>query len=77
MDPTFLATMRALELRRRRDRWNRLQNELTLARESLDSPEDRKAHADAILLLQENVLSLEKEFSPSYWKRLWRALLNK
>ena len=77
MDPNILAAMRAQELMRRKDRWNRLQNELKLAEESLDAPEDIAAHAEAIRLLRENVLQLERETSPGYWKRLWHALLNK
>lgn len=67
-------TFRVTELQRREWRRKRLINEMALAEEHL-SPEDLEADRHAKAYLQEMQLQHEKEIKPSYWKRLFRALL--
>ena len=79
--------MRAGELTRRDERRKRLQQELAslklrfrneglLLNEELTS-EDVAAHAEATARMREQQLRFEKETRPSYWRRLWAAILGR
>lgn len=70
------ATFRAQELLRRKDRQQRLINELRLLEEKL-TPEEQAIHNKVITSFQEAHIAFEKETTPSYWKRLWAAIRNK
>lgn len=64
---------RSQEEQRRVARWKRLENELKLSMEKLD-PVEQAHHKEAIRRFRESRLRLEKELSPGYWQRLWRAI---
>lgn len=86
--PDELATMfRKSELQRRELRrialdremkslLKRMDNEGMLLHEML-TPEEQKIHKLANKEIIEQQLAFEREASPGYWQRLWRALLNK
>ena len=78
MTPEQVAVMfRKNELERRAARQKALlANEARLASEPL-TEFDKKVHAIAIGELKQQREDFEKEIIPSYWRRLWRALLNK
>lgn len=64
------------ELERREARRKRLVNEVKLMSESL-SPEEKSHHERAVKEMQYHALLLKKDITPSYWKRLWHALLGR
>jgi hypothetical protein len=76
MQDEIASAFRAQELQRRAGRKQRLMNELALDNEQL-TEQDRAADLEAKRRLKESALRLEKEISPSYWKRLWAALLGR
>ena len=62
---------RRSELERREARRKRLINEVKLMSESLENSH----HQRAVKEMQYHALLLKKDITPSYWKRLWHALL--
>lgn len=78
MTPEQIAVIfRKGELERRAARRRALlANEARLASEPL-TEFDKKVHALTIEELKQQSVDFEKEITPSYWRRLWRALLNK
>lgn len=65
------------ELERRRQRHEQLlRNEAALRDEPL-TEFDKKVHEQAVTEVKKYKLAIEKETSPGYWARLWRALLNR
>lgn len=70
------ATMRQQELQRRAVRRAYLLNEAKLLEEALDE-EGKAAHKAAVEAIKEQKLNFEREITPGYWQRLWRALLNR
>ena len=71
------AMFREQELQRRQARNEALlHNAAALTDEVLDE-KGKAAHEAAVAKVKEQQLWLEKELSPGYWKRLWRALLNR
>lgn len=75
MNQTEIAiAFRAQELERRRVRTEALlRNEAALRDEPL-TEFDRSIDTEAVRQVREYRLELEKELSPGYWTRLWRAL---
>ena len=76
MQEALRAPFRAQELQRREARRKILLNHEALEHEKLNAV-DQKAHDEAIKALKEGQLRYEKESSPGYWQRLWRALRNR
>jgi hypothetical protein len=68
---------RAQELQRRLN-YNAalLRNHEALMKETL-SVKDAKTNAAAVEILKQDFFVQEKRIRPSYWRRLWAALLNK
>ncbi len=67
---------REQELQRRAARAKRLENELKLDAERL-TPTEQKHNEEAITRIHESTLQREKEITPGYWLRLWRAVCGK
>lgn len=70
------AMFRKTELQRREARRKVTLNLSALANEELDEA-GKKAHEAAVKSIKAAQLRYEKETSSGYWRRLWRALLNK
>lgn len=88
MPPDEVAIMfRKSELQRRELRRIALEHELKSLIKRMDNegmllheiltPEEQKIHALANKEIIRQQLAFEREASPGYWTRLWRALLNK
>ena len=76
VDPELARTFRAQELQRRQARRKCLANEIALECENL-SPAEEAADIAAKELMKQSFLRQDKAIRPSYWRRLWAALLNK
>jgi len=69
--------MRVQELRRRALRRSKLlANEAALA-EEIVPPEVQAMDQRHSQIIQQQQLAYEKALTPSYWRRLWNALLNR
>ena len=72
-DPLILAAFRKVELQRREARMRIMLNHVALAKEPLDEVGER-ATVDALKTIQREYYY---RIQGGYWKRLWRALINK
>lgn len=68
--------MRLQELQRRESRRVRLMNEIKLYDEPLDE-QARTANTAALTELKRQHLEFDKLSHPSYWRRLWNAILGR
>lgn len=77
MDQTSIATIfRKAELQNRVRRLHALIKNAEMLQHEPLTVADKIATANAIKSIHEMELHYERMFRPSYWKRLWRALLN-